>query len=50
MIDIGRAREGMMVARKLCRKRKITSTTRKTVRTRVNLTSLTDSLMDSELS
>ena len=50
MTDMGRARLGMMVAGRLRRNRKMTSTTRKTVSTRVNFTSATDSRMDSERS
>ena len=49
-IDIGIAREGMMVAERLRRNRKMTSTTRPRVTSSVSLTSLTDSWMDSERS
>ena len=49
-IDMGRARLGMTVAERLRRKRKITITTRTTVSMRVNLTSLTESRIDSERS
>jgi len=49
-MDMGRAREGMIVARRLRRNRKITRTTRQTVSTRVNFTSDTESRMDSERS
>ena len=48
--DMGSARLGMTVAGRLRRKMKMTSTTRKTVSTRVNFTSATDSRMDSERS
>ena len=48
--DMGRARLGMTVADRLRRKRKMTSTTRHTVSTSVNLTSATDALMDSDRS
>ncbi len=48
--DMGRARLGMTVAGRLRRNRKMTSTTRNTVRIRVNFTSATDSRMDSERS
>ena len=49
-IDSGTARLGMMVAETLRRKRKITSTTRAMVRSRVNCTSCTDSRMATERS
>src|SRR5206468_2881008 len=49
-IDIGRARLGMTVAETLRRNRKMTSTTRHKVSTSVNLTSLTESRIDSERS
>ncbi len=50
MIDMGRAKLGIMVADKLRRKRKMTITTRQMVRNKVNWTSLTDSRMDKERS
>ena len=50
MIERGSARLGMIVAERLRRKRKITSTTRQSVRTSVNRTSLTDARIDSERS
>ena len=49
-IDIGIASEGITVAERLRRKRKITSTTRVSVMSRVTLTSLTESRIDSERS
>ena len=48
--DMGSARLGIIVAETLRRNRKITITTRAMVSTRVNLTSLTDSRIDSERS
>ena len=50
MIDMGNARLGIMVAETFRKKRKITRTTSATVRSSVNLTSLTESRMDSERS
>ena len=50
MMESGRARLGMTVAERLRRNRKITSTTRQSVRTSVNRTSLTDARIDSERS
>src|SRR5258708_37584186 len=47
MIDIGRARLGMIVAEMFRRKRKMTRMTRKRVSRRVNLTSLTEARMES---
>ena len=47
MIDIGSARLGMMVAETLRRNRKITITTRKTVSSSVNCTSLTEARIES---
>jgi len=44
--DVGSARLGMIVAGRLRRNRKITSTTRHTVSARVNFTSSTEALMD----
>ena len=49
-IENGSARLGMMVADRFLRNRKMTRTTRTTVSTRVNLTSCTDSRMDTERS
>ena len=49
-MEKGSARLGIMVADRLRRKRKMTSTTRHSARKRVNLTSLTDSRMDTERS
>ncbi len=49
-IEKGKARLGMMVADRLRRNRKMTRTTRITVRTRVNFTSWTDSLIDTDRS
>ena len=49
-IENGSARLGMIVADRLRRNRKMTSTTRTTVRTSVNLTSCTDSRIDTERS
>ncbi len=49
-IDMGSARLGIIVARTFRRNRKITSTTNPSARTNVNLTSLTDSRIDSERS
>jgi hypothetical protein len=49
-IDAGSARLGMIVADRFRRNRKITRTTRQTVRTRVNFTSPTDSRIDCERS
>jgi len=43
MIDMGSAREGMMVAETLRKNKKITMMTSAMVSMRVNLTSLTDS-------
>ncbi len=48
--DIGRARLGMIVADRFRRKRKMTRTTRQRVRSSVNLTSFTESSIDSERS
>ena len=48
--DMGSARLGMMVAVRLRRNRKMTRMTRITVRSRVNLTSFTDSRMVSDRS
>ena len=50
MMDIGSARLGMMVAERLRRKRKMTRTTRHRASSRVNLTSLTESRIDTERS
>src|ERR671930_1717137 len=50
MIDIGRARVGMMVADTFRRNRKITMMTRAMVSMRVNLTSRTDSRIETERS
>ena len=50
MIDIGSARLGIIVAERLRRKRKITSTTRPSVIARVNFTSCTEARIDSERS
>ena len=49
-IENGSAREGMIVADRFLRNRKITITTRKTVSCSVNLTSLTESRMETERS
>ena len=49
-IDIGIASDGIAVAERLRRNRKITITTRARVTTRVNLTSCTESRIDSERS
>ncbi len=50
MMESGSARLGMMVAERLRKNRKITRMTRKTVTSRVNLTSETDSRMELERS
>src|SRR4030042_2245636 len=50
MIDMGRAKLGIMVADKFRKKRKITRTTKHMVRNRVNLTSLTESRIERERS
>src|SRR5262245_56500452 len=50
MMDIGNERMGSTVADRFRKKRKTTMITRHKVRTRVNLTSLTDSRIDSERS
>ena len=50
MIDMGSARLGMIVAERLRKKRKMTSTTSTIASIRVNLTSPTDSRMDVERS
>ena len=49
-IENGRARLGMIVADRLRRNRKMTRTTRKTVRISVSLTSCTDSRIETERS
>ena len=50
MMDMGRARLGMIVAETFRRKRKITSTTRAIASSSVNWTSPTESRMDTERS
>src|SRR6185437_14208719 len=50
MIDIGKARLGMMVAERFRRKRKITSTTSAMVSSSVNFTSLTLLRMETDRS
>ena len=50
MMDIGNARDGMMVADTFRRKTKITMTTRAMVSIKVNFTSLTDARMETERS
>ena len=50
MIDIGSARLGMIVADQFRRNRKITSTTRPSVSSSVNVTSSTDALIVAERS